>query len=1007
MSRRAEAGRGRAGRALPWAAGLLAVLGLGAWLLDEERGGPRLAHPAVVPPAARGLAAVGPGVGRGPDLSATAAEPLLPAPLERPPALHTSSAAGANALQSVHGVVVGVGNEPVAGARVRALSGAAGLDLLADLLGGGPARPLPETQATADGSFRLALEALPPDGSRIYLVVDAPTHGVGLRRIDPDGQAVVDAGRIRLLRGVTVAGRIVDDRGRALPGAEFRPSLSAARNGAWGWGPTEPVGGALIGHALAQELLVGRAGADGRFVLAGVPEDSAEFSLSDGRAGPFVVGPMKLDDAGDAAIDLGDLVLPLSRRLAGVVRARDGGPVAGARIHVDGNPPSHGGSVPGEEDLLAVVAARRLPSAVADDEGRFVLAGLPAPVYALTVVAQGFTVARHEHLAVGREDLELVLDPAPPWRVLVCGPDGAPLAEATLRAGPSDQLRVSAFLARRPFQQDRATVLPQGAPGRFEVRGAGPGTLLLTAGGPGLASRILAGHTLPVDDTGLRRFTLYTPCRVWGQVSTGPERRGVAGAVVALDPSTDLDVTGLSLTVRTDAEGRYAIEGLPAGTWHYGVVAEGFLPHGSMRSGAPSELVTSAAEPDLRFDVRLHRSGSIEGRALAHDGQPLALEPLSLRRVTAAGEFEHGGLRAGPQGEFAFADLPAGTYAVSGKAGGKARVDVAPGAPTWVELLSPVPARIRGVVWSGATPVPHAEVLLLTNIPDPTEVGGLHRFSQTALTDGDGRFEKLTAKAGDMQISVRRGKHLVGEPVSLRVSSGGDYAVELRVPATRVSGRVVDGLTGLGVAGALVAIDGEPGGSVGIKTATDGGFQVLGLESGAWSASASEGKRRLAAPVPLRLEPDSAVVLPDLVLSARPPGATLTGTLVTASGVPAYDGTAVQLIRVEPGESSEGQAQRGWDFGGVGAQTRDGAFRFSDVEAGTWRLSVTETVRVAHERFQLVPLVEHVLTLQAGETRHVALVLAELDPAALPPPPEPPSGSVIKRLEQLGYLGDG
>jgi hypothetical protein len=258
----------------------------------------------------------------------------------------------------IRGVVRGPGDEPVAGAAVRAEAG----------------RPSRSTAGrwTTNAAGRFEAAGLPPGLYRLVVHhKDWAVAVVGGLVLERSGDLDLD---VRLERPGRVSGRLVDAEERPLAGRVFVQELS-------GEGPLSPV----------SELLGADAGPDGRFLLDRLPSGAHGLTAqAPGHAQKRVDIEVS---RGEAVVDLGDVVLDEGSAIRGRVRDTSGAGIAGAAVSCSPFR-SRGASV----------------ETTSEADGSFVAAGLRGGTYRVHVRAAGFGhVLKTASVA---ETLEIVLEPA-------------------------------------------------------------------------------------------------------------------------------------------------------------------------------------------------------------------------------------------------------------------------------------------------------------------------------------------------------------------------------------------------------------------------------------------------------------------------------------------------------------------------------------------------------------------------------------------------------------------
>jgi hypothetical protein len=203
---------------------------------------------------------------------------------------------------AVTGLVVDLQGRPVAGAEVWGLSYQEKA---------GP------TRSDADGRFRLpALKADKP----VTIWADAP----GLARERRDDVHIYpgkdrDIGRLTLLPGTRIRGRVVDAQGKPVARANIKLKLYRHQ----------------LGHTISSQGTewTFAADGDGRFATPPLPAGSGNFSLSaPGKVRTFVG---RKAEPGTPVEDLGDITLPDEMPVAGVVTDGEGKPAPGVEVIPD------------------------------------------------------------------------------------------------------------------------------------------------------------------------------------------------------------------------------------------------------------------------------------------------------------------------------------------------------------------------------------------------------------------------------------------------------------------------------------------------------------------------------------------------------------------------------------------------------------------------------------------------------------------------------------------------
>lgn len=256
---------------------------------------------------------------------------------------------------AVTGIVVDLKGRPLAGAEVWGLAYQEKF---------GP------TRTGADGRFRL------PD-----LKFDKPVtiwaDAAGLARERRDDVRIFpgkdrDLGRLTLLPGTRITGRIVDAQGKPVAGAAVDLKLYRHQ----------------LGHTIASqgtEWTLSASG-DGRFTTSALPAGSGHFVFAaPGKVRTFV---QKNAEPGTAKADLGDVTLPDEKPVTGVVTDGDGKPAPGVDVIPDYDWEN---------------------AAQTDKEGRFTVHGVGDGLKSLRLQSNDYFAPKEFDVTPGQTDLNLTV----------------------------------------------------------------------------------------------------------------------------------------------------------------------------------------------------------------------------------------------------------------------------------------------------------------------------------------------------------------------------------------------------------------------------------------------------------------------------------------------------------------------------------------------------------------------------------------------------------------------
>jgi len=540
-----------------------------------------------------------------------------------------------------------------------------------------------------------------------------------------------------------------------------------------------------------------------------------------------------------------EVALEPAGALDGRVVAREGGPVAGARLRVvpvvsrwpGFEPPS----APAEETALAVTG----PS------GAFRAEGLAPGTYAVAVDAPGFHPLLRPRVPVPSDALSVALEPLGRIEGIVLE-GGRPAAGAAVLAASADH-------------GARATCGPDG---RFALL-APAGSYRVHAA---LGDRAAAASPIAVAagaTAGGVELRLGPGATIDGEVVLAASGRPVPGAEVALFPH---ETGEIAARARADGSGRFRLIGLPADAFDARVMAPGVTP------GLAAGL---SLAPGARFPLRLALAGTgaaegtvtdLSGRALAgvrvmvvRRGDGLAAAPLEAR-TGFDGAWRIDGLEAGR------AEIVARQDGVA--IGASRAVRVQEGRASRADLLLPEAGRLSGRVQRDGKPPPAGTTVVAV----PMRAGPGTLQVARAAADASGNYA-LALPAGEYRVHAAPAEaartDLRVAPAFARVEAGATSRLDL-APASAVPEEGVEILVlepgGAPSPGAVVTLSRPDDAAIAFATsAGEDGRVVLGREMGVAgrrvAIRARNGGRAGAATVdlpasgtvPVRLAPGGAV----------------------------------------------------------------------------------------------------------------------------------------------------
>ncbi|MBX7185685.1 MAG: carboxypeptidase-like regulatory domain-containing protein [Vicinamibacteria bacterium] len=685
----------------------------------------------------------------------------------------------------------------------------------------------------------------------------------------------------------SVTGRMVDEDGKPLKGVVRLKSHEGT--------PTPAAFG---------RLATSQVGADGLFRISALRPGSNVILLA-GAGYPAFEKVIEVDHAGEA-VALGDVAFDGGATIRGRVVERDDVGVPAARIAAI---PSR--RVDGADPLFAE----------ADAEGRFVMRGLKDQAYDLQVMAAGFAQF-HTSLSPSADEQIVVLKRALKVTGRVVDPEGVPVARVQVSVQRGDD--------RRSFRNATSA-----ADGRFTLELGEAGETTLTAA---VESFERLTRKVQVDgDADIGDLALSRGLRLRGVVVDG-KGSAIAGARVENQSTRQFPMT----FAETDDKGAFEIRGVSPGRARLVASHRDYSP-GQISVDAPEG---AAGDPEP-VRITLTRGGRIEGVVRQRDGSPVAQARVELWRFGSSqaprpSNAPQDSTVTGPDGSFVFEKLYPGlarTALMSGQNGqftsvAGAEVQIVEGETAQVSLVLR-PTVVRGTVRRGGQDLPGVKVSIRGEFM--TMSGGAQASPSlgsaipwsSATTDAQGRFALQVAGPIKGPLTVDRGgtERLYSRMVD--IPDVDEFALDIELGAARLTGRVVDAETGLGIAGARVGASrvvkpgsSSPAPSYGVTTEASGEF-TFDAEPGDYrisiSASNYAGAVRNAAISP----PETP--LGDISLSH---GGTFLGRAVLASGRPVPD---AQVRASSPG-------------GLVTAMSgADGAFTLRGLSPGPFFVTATDS----------------------------------------------------------------
>lgn len=491
--------------------------------------------------------------------------------------------------------------------------------------------------------------------------------------------------------------------------------------------------------------------------------------------------------------------------------------------------------------------------ATSDATGMFAIDGAPLrTAIRLRASCEGYATAELEVGGIPDPDaaagdpVRLVLETLGSVRGRVLGPDGAPAAGAWVQVAPARVALETGYEIVSVWQ--RATRRPVAADGTFEapvedLDAGSRGDVVVRAGAPGLAP--VLSERLPAGAADAGTLRLDAGHRLEGRVVAADGSGPVANAEIefmnerlppALGQRRDWSAVGrnnmpFEFVARSDADGRFVVEGLPAWRYELRVNAEGFGGAG------PTVAVPQEAPATVELDRLLPIAGRVEdeGGAVVAGAMVVAHDP---------GGGPAGQTESKADGTFELPWLGEGRFVLEARRPWDRSLDVLPA------RTGPIDAGTRDVrivvrrgggtisgrcVTASGAAVPGA-VIRMKTADGPLQMarsGPDGTFAATGLAEG------VWSIAADASRSLGGpeafGRKLVAEATDLPVGAR-DVLLEFR-DAASITGRIVRDDGGAPAGRLLVQAKRTPDGrwTRFAQAAQDGSFALEGLTPGTWA----------------------------------------------------------------------------------------------------------------------------------------------------------------------------
>jgi len=491
--------------------------------------------------------------------------------------------------------------------------------------------------------------------------------------------------------------------------------------------------------------------ADGSFVLSGLPPDT--YNLTAGGA-PYESQILENLTVNSGQTLTENFSLGLGATIAGQVSA-NGSPVTNATVALTG---SNG----------------NLTGGLTGNGGDFEVTGLPADLYTVEVQARGFApFVTVTNLAAGAL-VSLGTISLVPGATITVTVDTA--SSQAVTNGSLTLLQHGATIAQAFTDPNGRAVFLDIAPGTYQLVDNSYGFLGATSN-----ITVTAGASIT------NAFLTTTLGSVVGQVTDGSGHPlpGVEVNLTGTGPST----AAVSVGAQTDAQGNYALLGLPAGPYVVTIGNDGGL------DGQPVTIPASLSPQTLNLTLA---SAVVQGQVLASDG----LTPLPFANVTLSqGNQPLANATSDTNGDYVFRILLPGNYTLTAGSPNGISPSLSVTVPASGNLSAPPlalgPLQLSGTVTDSAgNPLTNAAVAVFppggaaAPVVFPAATSSSGQFTVTGLAPG--RYTIRIQQAGFAQLV---------QTVSL---SGDTNQTFVLAAGIAVSGTITDAATGLAVTNASV-----------------------------------------------------------------------------------------------------------------------------------------------------------------------------------------------------------
>ncbi|MGK0303811.1 MAG: hypothetical protein ACI89X_004711, partial [Planctomycetota bacterium] len=713
--------------------------------------------------------------------------------------------------------------------------------------------------------------------------------------------------------------------------------------------------------------------------------------------------------------DLGDLVVVLSARLAGIVQDEDGKPVAGVMVAA-------------KLGAMGFGAGNNVKSG---DDGTFSVGKLRSGNWTLTTKSSQFLPTSKKMDLVNEQQMTNLVIVVKPGRAITGRVlDDRGVGVAGMKVA-SQRKQILAGVDIQRFTTDEAAVTDE--LGNFRLAGLDGNTATIRVTGSGHTNttkpNVKTGSNnveLRVERLGAIHGVLVTADGtpiVGSRITVRSQQRG-GGAVEMAEGLLDFDMPGSGSAVKTDELGKFVLDSVKPGVVTVKARGKTHLPvdHAGVRVRAAQTVrgIRLLADAGAVAHIKVV---DVEGTAIAGAKvmirpAPKAATPGFSMRMRATSD-EGGGIQISNGALGSGLTDEDGVVTIMGLPGGEAVVsathaDFAPSGDTRVAMpasgsidrkvaMSP-PSFVEVVVTNADGSVCVGTDVLLEKPragaaqPSPPAFGGNQGLIGTETTNSDGKVRFGPVSGGEYVASLSRGKQahgvggmmmFVGDENDKIASSAKKFAVGAGKTATVLLQKpILARLTGIVMGSNGPVVDcgvelqssaddtGIPGlGGNQKRTKADGTFTFEGVESGEYVLRYGKAEQVVKARHELTVPANTTEVHQDLTLRTG----TVRVLVLSKEDAEPVERAEVRLMRV--GEvSKSGQPQRRTQIVMIGVSSDDNGEETSTMTFGQERV-MTDEDGIAE--FKDVPVGDYTLKVESrkyspAEKSDVAVVELQL-----------------------------